>query len=87
MPPLNLERRRIIIEGYAAGTPLLEIARQAGTTYEGVRTTASRLKLKSARRAALDAQREAESAAHSPQYLAWLRARDGAKKTLQGLSK
>ena len=91
MPKLNQFMRDVIVEGYARGLPIAEIAALAGTTYDSCRATASRLKLKHPNRVRPTNSdpkgwvynSQPASAPVSPQYKAWQRAKNGAAEALR----
>lgn len=86
MPALDLEKRRIIQEGYQSGLPVAEIALIAGTTPKGVKVAAQRMHL---RHASVPAKADDGEGKHlySAQYANWQRARKGATETLRSLAK
>ena len=86
MPALDLEKRRIIQEGYQSGRPLSEIALAAGTTNKGVRVAAQRMQLRHASAPVKTADPEVNDL-YSARYANWRRAREGASATLRGLAK
>lgn len=84
MPGINQELRDLVIKGYAEGRPLQEIADEAGVEYHSIRSMGSRLNL--VHRRDLWREREMKKSRNTPQYEAWLKAKEGASKTLQELS-
>lgn len=91
MPKLNQFMRDVIVEGYARGLPIQEIAVLAGTTYDSCRATASRLKLKHPNRLrptnsdpkGWAYNSEPAEPPETPQHKAWQRAKNGAQEALR----
>lgn len=88
MPAAKPKMKQIIIEGYRQGLPIREIAHMAGTTYESCRTMAHRLGLihpnRGRRGKIANPPWHYPAPEHvSPQYANWLRAKEGAAKTLK----
>jgi transposase-like protein len=83
MPALDLEKRRIIQEGFEADRPVPEIAKALGMSPNAVWKTAERMEIQhpSSIRAEDDAQDRV-----SAQYTSWQRARKGAAATLKSIS-
>ena len=86
MPALDLEKRRIIQEGYQSGLPVAEIARAAGTTPLGVQLAARRMRLRHPA-APVKSEDSEQQDRFSAQYANWQRARLGAAATLRSLAK